>query len=87
MKRKIHSNSIEAYKKIKKQAQSRKARLIATIKRFPGKTCVWYAKKMKVYPNVISGRFGELRDAGVLRSIGKVKLNSNRLMDTWEVAA
>jgi hypothetical protein len=87
MKKNIHENSREAYKKVKKDIIVRKQKVLMLIKRFPRKPTAWYADKMKVYPNVISGRFGEYRDAGVIKAVGKVKYNSTRLMNIWEAIA
>lgn len=63
-------NSLTANTVAEPGKKSNKRLILEAIKRYPGKTALWIADYLGIPINKISGRFGEMRDAGLIRSIG-----------------
>ncbi len=74
----VHSNSIQAYDVAKPGIKSNKQLILECIKSNPGKTALWIASKLNKEIHKISGRFGEMRDAGLIMEIGEVKIGRTK---------
>ncbi len=70
----VHANSHQAYEVSKVVAPTRKEQILKVINKYPGKTSMWIASYLKIELHKISGRFTQLRDAGIIVSIGDLKI-------------
>lgn len=73
----MKKTSLAAWTKVKKDLTPRQKMVIIQLKKKPGSTIRDVAERLKVYPNVISGRFSELETLKLIKDIGTKKYPGN----------
>lgn len=67
----MHTNSLESYREIFPTLSNRRAVVLRTIGSLGKASCHDVAEKLGVYPNVVSGRFTELKNEDLIKSAGR----------------
>jgi len=83
--RDMHENSLKAYRAIYDQLPKKRKQVLDTIKQLGKATIEETAKHLGRYPNQVSGRFSELRKAGLIVEDG-YKIHNNSTVAVWVVS-